>query len=127
LQAVSHAHTPNSLGQTESHYIRGECDIEKEITSHHNPRFVLHDSKGFEPGESGNLNKVKSFLQARGEGVELKDRVHAVWCVVFCRITEYREKSESRLCIRVPFAGGRVFEKGDEEFLQLGLKGMLEL
>jgi hypothetical protein len=24
-----------------------------------------------------------------------------------------------RLCIQVPYAGGRVFERGDEEFLEL--------
>jgi hypothetical protein len=30
-----------------------------------------------------------------------------------------------RLCVQIPFAGGRVFEKGDEEFLRLRLKGQL--
>lgn len=57
-------------------------------------------SQGFEPGAVDNLNLVKTFLQKRENG-ELKDQVHAVW-----------------LCI----AGGRVFEKGDEELVKLGLK-----
>lgn len=89
---------------TVSHREHGICDINKEIMSPQNPRFVVHDSQGFEPGAVDNLNLVKTFLQNRENG-ELKDQVHAVW-----------------LCIQVPFAGGRVFEKGDEELLKLGLK-----
>ncbi|TFK35636.1 hypothetical protein BDQ12DRAFT_737515 [Crucibulum laeve] len=84
-----------------AHQEHGICDINTEIISQQNPRFVLHDSQGFEPGEVTNLEKVKNFIQSRGMNTALKDRVHAVW-----------------LCIEVPFAGGRVFETGDEEFLK---------
>jgi len=59
-----------------------------------------------------------------GEGAELKDRVHAVWYAVFGRV---KNNSNIKLCIRVPYVGDRVFEKGDEEFLQLRLKGVLQL
>jgi len=31
--------------------------------------------------------------------------------------------SECRLCVQTPFAGGRVFEKGDEEFLEFAKQG----
>jgi len=84
---------------------RGICNINKEITSTQNPLHVVHDSNGFGPGDGSNLAVVKEFLQKRGQDVELKERVHAVW-----------------LCIQIPFAGGPVFEVGDEEFLKLGLK-----
>jgi len=84
-----------------AHKEHGVCDINKEITSPQNPRFVLHDSQGFEPSETGNLQRVKTFVESRGAGVDLKDRIHAIW-----------------LCAQTPFAGGRVFEKGDEEFLK---------
>jgi hypothetical protein len=40
---------------------------------------VLHDSQGFEPSEIANLGKVKSFVESRGPGVDLKDRIHAIW------------------------------------------------
>ncbi|KDR79395.1 hypothetical protein GALMADRAFT_137237 [Galerina marginata CBS 339.88] len=90
---------------TVSHQQHGICDINTEIISPQNPRFVLHDSQGFEPSEIANLEKVKHFIQSHGEGVALKDRVHAVW-----------------LCIEVPFAGSRVFETGDEEFLKFASK-----
>ncbi|KAF7335121.1 G domain-containing protein [Mycena venus] len=86
-----------------SHQERGMCDINEEITSAQNPRFVLHDSMGFEPGQTKNFEAAKEFLRSRtGDSVALKDRVHVVW-----------------LCIQVPHAGGRVFETGDEVFLQL--------
>ncbi|KAF7343570.1 G domain-containing protein [Mycena sanguinolenta] len=86
---------------------RGICRIEDEIISKHNERFVLHDSMGFEPGQTQNLMAAKQFLESHGEDVPLKDRVHAIW-----------------LCIQIPHAGGRVFETGDEEFLQLGTENM---
>jgi len=63
---------------------------------------VLHDSQGFEPSEIGNLERVKNFVESRrGDGVDLEERIHAIW-----------------LCVRIPFAGGRVFETGDEQFLK---------
>ncbi|KAF7343531.1 G domain-containing protein [Mycena sanguinolenta] len=92
---------------TSSDQVRGICKIEDEIISKHNERFVLHDSMGFEPGQTHNLEAAKRFLESRGESVPLKDRVHAVW-----------------LCIQIPHAGGRVFETGDEEFLQLSTQNM---
>ncbi|KAF7343564.1 Kinase-like protein [Mycena sanguinolenta] len=92
---------------TSSDQARGICRIEDEIISKHNERFVLHDSMGFEPGQTQNLVAAKQFLESHGEDVPLKDRVHAIW-----------------LCIQIPHAGGRVFETGDEEFLQLGTGNM---
>ncbi|KAF7358332.1 G domain-containing protein [Mycena venus] len=85
-----------------SHEEHGVSDINTEITSPQNSLFVLHDSQGFEPGETANFEKVEEFLQSRGASVPLKERVHAVW-----------------LCVQVPFAGGRVFETGDERFFDL--------
>ncbi len=47
-----------------------------------NPHFVLHDSQGFEQGETGNLKKVEDFIQERARMPELKDQLHAIWSVV---------------------------------------------
>ncbi|KAJ7789512.1 hypothetical protein B0H14DRAFT_239791 [Mycena olivaceomarginata] len=89
-----------------SHFIPGEADIYHEITSESNPRFVLHDSKGFEPAKMETFDIVRQFiLEKSKETLELKDRLHAVW-----------------LCIRTPTDGGRVLEAGDEEFLKLAHK-----
>ncbi|KAJ7698490.1 hypothetical protein B0H14DRAFT_3036783 [Mycena olivaceomarginata] len=84
---------------------RGKCNIYTEIHSPQNSRFILHDSMGFEPGNVKNLQNVKNFISERsGANIPLKERVHAIW-----------------LCIQVPRAGGRAFETGDEEIVELAL------
>ncbi|KAJ6460173.1 hypothetical protein C8R45DRAFT_1029632 [Mycena sanguinolenta] len=98
---ISHAFGVDT--KSVSHKERGVCDIKEEITSEQNVRFVMHDSIGFEPGETKNFETVKDFLKSRsGESIELRNRVHVIW-----------------LCVQVPHSGGRVFETGDEELLKL--------
>jgi hypothetical protein len=105
--------------QSVSHQTRGECDINFEIKSTQNDRFVAHDSMGFEPGHKENFEMAKTFLESRsGVGAALKDRVHIIWCLsstlILCQLTD-----GIRLCVQVPYAGGRVFETGDEDFLKV--------
>ncbi|KAF9531333.1 hypothetical protein CPB83DRAFT_848858 [Crepidotus variabilis] len=85
-----------------SKYIPGESDIEQEYISDQNEYFVLHDSKGFEPGDTSTFNVACNFVSRRSEMKELKDRLHAIW-----------------LCTETPASGGRIFERGDEKLLQL--------
>ncbi|KAG2110090.1 hypothetical protein DEU56DRAFT_844428 [Suillus clintonianus] len=86
----------------------GEADIDHEFVSLQNNRFVLHDSKGFEPAEEGNVNMVRDFIDRRRNLKDLKDQLHAVW-----------------LCFEIPRAGGRLLETGTEDFLTLKRKGEL--
>ncbi|KAG2034763.1 hypothetical protein BDR03DRAFT_1013208 [Suillus americanus] len=86
----------------------GEADIDHEFFSPQNDRFVLHDSKGFEPGEEGNVNIVRDFIERRRNKPTLKDQLHAVW-----------------LCFEIPRAGGRLLETGTEDFLTLKRGGKL--
>lgn len=86
----------------------GEADIDHEFISPQNNRFVLHDSKGFEPGEEGNVNIVRGFIERRRNMATLKDKLHAVW-----------------LCFEIPRAGGRLLETGTEDFLTLKRGGKL--
>ncbi|KAJ8597136.1 hypothetical protein M405DRAFT_928301 [Rhizopogon salebrosus TDB-379] len=83
-----------------SHDQRGKCNIEIELFSSQNDRFVLHDSEGFEPGEVEKYATVKKFVQHRREQHDLKDQLHAVW-----------------LCLAIPHAGGRLLEAAVEDFL----------
>ncbi|KDQ17159.1 hypothetical protein BOTBODRAFT_598870 [Botryobasidium botryosum FD-172 SS1] len=85
----------------ESNLISGVSDINEELTSPGNDRFVLHDSQGFEPGEVDNYNTVTTFIDRRVSQPHIKDQLHAIW-----------------FCIQTPHAGGRVFETGDENFLK---------
>ncbi|KAF5346833.1 hypothetical protein D9756_010587 [Leucocoprinus leucothites] len=88
------------------HFKPGESDIEQEYISQDNPYFVLHDSKGFEPGDLTNFETVREFIEQRSnQGLPLRDRIHGLW-----------------LCTETSTAGGRVFEVGDDKLLELAQK-----
>ncbi|KAG5652781.1 hypothetical protein H0H81_003661 [Sphagnurus paluster] len=87
---------------------RGEADINKELWSPENSRFVLHDSLGFEGGETENLNIVRNFISERQAMSETKDKLHAIW-----------------LCFEIPPSGGRVLETGTEQLLKDKVAGKL--
>ncbi|KAI5991361.1 hypothetical protein EDC04DRAFT_2911528 [Pisolithus marmoratus] len=81
----------------------GKADIKKELIAPQNERFVLHDSKGFEPADGGNCEDVKSFIEERKKQEHVKDQLHAVW-----------------LCFRILIVdhGDRLLEEGAETFLK---------
>jgi predicted GTPase len=65
--------------QNVSHEISGVSDINKEITSRQNTRFIMHDSQGFAAGETHNYATVQKFIADRAKEPKLKDRLHAIW------------------------------------------------
>ncbi|KAH9062165.1 hypothetical protein EDB87DRAFT_1682171 [Lactarius vividus] len=92
-------------------YKPGKADIQQEFVSAENPFFVLHDSKGFEPGDLVNFETVCEFIQQRSRrDLPLSERIHGLW-----------------LCTETPTAGGRVFERGDEELLLFAHKNQLPI
>ncbi|KAI6039756.1 hypothetical protein EDC04DRAFT_3004101 [Pisolithus marmoratus] len=88
----------------------GKADIEKEIISPQNDRFILHDSQGFEPAEGHNTDAVRSFIETRKKMPHIKDQLHAVW-----------------LCFQIPIIdyGQRLLEEGVEECLERGANTIL--
>ncbi|OJA15020.1 hypothetical protein AZE42_08708 [Rhizopogon vesiculosus] len=86
----------------------GKANIDTEHISEQDNKFVLHDSKGFEPGDEDNVRIVRDFIQRRSHMEALGDRLHAIW-----------------LCFEIPRAGGRLMEKGMQDFLQLKRDGKL--
>ncbi|KAG1719834.1 hypothetical protein EDB19DRAFT_624624 [Suillus lakei] len=84
-----------------SEHSRGEADINTEFIAPENERFVLHDSQGFEAGDSSIFAVAKDFIYRRRKMPELKDKIHAIW-----------------LCLSIPHADGRLLESGVEEFLK---------
>ncbi|KAI6043694.1 hypothetical protein EDC04DRAFT_636940 [Pisolithus marmoratus] len=82
----------------------GEADIEREFISPENNRLILHDSKGFEPGDGGNYEIVKSFIEKRKKACDIKDQLHVVW-----------------LCFQIPIPtfGERLLEDAAESFLNI--------
>ncbi|KAI9568658.1 hypothetical protein HD554DRAFT_2204900 [Boletus coccyginus] len=51
--------------------VRGEHDIEHEISFESNDQFVFHDSCGFEAGSEDELQKVQSFIEGRARDQRL--------------------------------------------------------
>ncbi|KAI5985509.1 hypothetical protein EDD15DRAFT_1634103 [Pisolithus albus] len=81
----------------------GKADIETELTSPVNDKFILHDSQGFEPHERDNHMVVKAFIERRKKMEDIRDQLHAVW-----------------LCFQVPIPtlGERPLEEHAEMFLR---------
>ncbi|KAL0064121.1 hypothetical protein AAF712_008981 [Marasmius tenuissimus] len=91
-----------------SHELAGVSDINSEITSEQNSRFILHDSQGFAHGEVDNFKTVEKFIRDRtDEKKPLKDRLHAIW-----------------FCVEIPTANGALFEKGEEKIFELKLENV---
>jgi hypothetical protein len=67
----------------------GKADIEKEILSKENDRFVLHDSRGFEIGEEANLKVINDFISKRSKATNLRDKLHAIWLVILISFSRY--------------------------------------
>ncbi|KAI6115745.1 hypothetical protein EV401DRAFT_60097 [Pisolithus croceorrhizus] len=60
---------------------RGHHNIEDELIFRSNPRFVFHDSCGFEAGSEEEFNRMKEFVMDRAKATKLDKRIHAIW---FC-------------------------------------------
>ncbi|KIK56309.1 hypothetical protein GYMLUDRAFT_263785 [Collybiopsis luxurians FD-317 M1] len=90
-----------------SHEQSGVSDINQEIISKQNSRFVIHDSQGFAAGETQNFETVKKFIKDRAQRPELKDRLHAIW-----------------FCMEIPTENGALFETADQSFFELDLENV---
>ncbi|KAF8269199.1 hypothetical protein EI94DRAFT_1575017, partial [Lactarius quietus] len=51
--------------------------------SKENKLFVLHDSKGFKPGDHENFDTVHRFVEERLQKPLLNDRIHGIWYFLF--------------------------------------------
>jgi hypothetical protein len=98
----------------------GKADINHGIPSKDNPRFLLHDSQGFEHGEDNTVSTVRNFIQSRNREPKIKDKLHAIWYAKFpVDLLHGLYGFLFRLCLEIPTAGGRLLETGVEDFLKL--------
>ncbi|KDQ50392.1 hypothetical protein JAAARDRAFT_710731 [Jaapia argillacea MUCL 33604] len=58
---------------------RGVHDIENEMIFAANPRYVFHDSRGFECGSTEEFKIVQDFIQQRGSETASPRQLHAIW------------------------------------------------
>ena len=61
---------------------RGEHNIEDELIFRSSPKFIFHDSRGFETGSVNELDLMKKFLADRASEMKLEKRLHAIWWVI---------------------------------------------
>ncbi|KAH8822437.1 hypothetical protein DL96DRAFT_351282 [Flagelloscypha sp. PMI_526] len=105
--------------QTVSHRARGESDINQEITSDTNPYFVIHDSKGYEAGDTSIFDELVTFIDDRVKRIELSEKIHMVWICIATpcagsRVLEYRTEHIIKLCVENELPFLVVFTKYDE-------------
>ncbi|KAI6116600.1 GTP-binding protein, partial [Pisolithus croceorrhizus] len=60
---------------------RGYHNIEDELVFQSNPRFVFHDSCGFESGSEEEFDRMREFVMEWAKAIKLEERIHAIW---FC-------------------------------------------
>ncbi|KDQ53754.1 hypothetical protein JAAARDRAFT_698429 [Jaapia argillacea MUCL 33604] len=58
---------------------RGIHDIENEMRFAANPRYVFHDSRGFECGSTEEFKIVQDFIKQRGRDTAPRRQLHAIW------------------------------------------------
>ena len=57
----------------------------EEFSFKSNPQFIFHDSPGFEAGGQ-EFQDVITFLDEKAKATEVRDRIHAIWCVTVCLV-----------------------------------------
>ncbi|KAI6024277.1 GTP-binding protein [Pisolithus marmoratus] len=68
-------------GTVQGTLMRGYHVVERELVFRSNPRFVFHDSCGFESGSAQQFNQMKEFVVERAASRRINQRIHAIW---FC-------------------------------------------
>jgi hypothetical protein len=56
--------------------------IEIELVFRSNPGFIFHDSRGFEAGDTAELNTVKKFIEAKSKEKKLSSQLHVIWYAI---------------------------------------------
>ncbi|KAI6128291.1 hypothetical protein EV401DRAFT_1853748, partial [Pisolithus croceorrhizus] len=62
-------------------HVCGYHNIKDELVFRSNPRFVFHDSRGFESGSEEEFDRMREFVMDRAKATKLDERIHAIW---FC-------------------------------------------
>ncbi|KAG6914091.1 hypothetical protein DXG01_002462 [Tephrocybe rancida] len=60
---------------------RGIHDINRPFSFASNPKFIFHDSPGFETGDKAQLKIVQEFIKKCANATKVDDQLHAIW---FC-------------------------------------------
>ncbi|KDR86076.1 hypothetical protein GALMADRAFT_150392 [Galerina marginata CBS 339.88] len=58
---------------------RGIHDVRRSFTFKSNPRFIFHDSRGFEAGGEEEFKAVMTFIEDSTKSKEVGDQIHVIW------------------------------------------------
>ncbi|PPQ86433.1 hypothetical protein CVT25_008091 [Psilocybe cyanescens] len=82
--------------------LRGTHDIRQAFTFKSNPKFIFHDSAGFEAGGEEELKAVMDFIEEGSKACEVNDQIHMIWYVftifILIFIGSTSNDSGSRFC-----------------------------
>ena len=65
---------------------RGQHDINDELIFTKHDGYIFHDSRGFEAGSKDELATVQEFVKNKSGQKRLRDRLHAIWFVLFVNL-----------------------------------------
>ena len=96
------------------------ADIDQEFRSKNDVRFILHDSRGYEPGNDKVCQILDDFIKERGPDSKrpADEKIDVIWCVDNKQTSTELNKYVIRLLITVPYAGSRLIERGDEAVMR---------
>lgn len=96
------------------------ADIDQEFKSKNDDRFILHDSRGYEPGNDKVCQILDAFIKERGPDSKrpAAEKIDVIWCVDNKQTAMELINILKRLLITVPYAGSRLIERGDEAVMR---------
>ncbi|KAH0069300.1 hypothetical protein KCU66_g22987, partial [Aureobasidium melanogenum] len=66
----------------ESHMRQGDHNINEAFESEHHPGIIIHDSRGFQAGDTRELAQFRDFIKKRSVISNPKESLHAIWMCI---------------------------------------------
>lgn len=66
---------------------QGDHDINEAFESHKHPGIIIHDSRGFQAGDTKELEQFEMFIKNRSIVEDSKESLHAIWWVYYVQGT----------------------------------------
>ncbi|THZ41391.1 hypothetical protein D6C87_05756 [Aureobasidium pullulans] len=66
----------------ESHLKQGDHDINEAFESDKHPGIIIHDSRGFQAGDTKELDQFEKFIKKRSAVDNPKESLHAIWICI---------------------------------------------
>ena len=58
---------------------QGDHDIDEAFESDKHPGIIIHDSRGFQAGDTKELDQFEKFIKTRSAIDNPKESLHAIW------------------------------------------------